>query len=134
MSSLLARGNAIIQVTGVDFSASQGLAVKFAAGVPAVNDSATVPAAAVVLDGNAAGKPTSVGILGALPGPVYLKLSAATAAVKQGDRLQQAADGTFTKSLGAGNARVDVAVGTAPNGGVAGDLVEAATLAPMIGA
>ena len=50
-----------------------------------------------------------------------------------GDKLQQAADGTLTKDLGLGNARVTVAICTDLNGGVAGDLCEVSFLTPVIG-
>lgn len=130
-SSLYARGNAILPVTGVDLSAAQGKAIKFTAGVPAVNDSATVPAIAVVLEGNVAAGNSSVGFLGGLVAPVLVKLAADTAAVKFGDGLMQKNDGTFTKDTGAG-ARCVAGFVTAPNGGVAGDLIEAQLVAPQI--
>ena len=120
-SSLQARGNAVVPSTTVDFSASRGYLVASAAGVLSVNASATVPAVGIVLDGAAVGKLSSVGILGGLPGPVWVKLSGTVAAF---GRIQQAADGTVVADAGPGNARV--VVGTLLDvGGIAGDVVPA---------
>jgi hypothetical protein len=132
MSSLYARGNAIIPVTGVDLSAAQGKAVKFAAGVVAVNDSAVVPAIGIVLEGNVAAGRSSIGILGGLQAPVLVKIAADSAALKLGDTIQQKNDGTFTKDAGAGNARCVLGVITSLDGAVAGDLAEAQLFAPQI--
>ena len=131
-SSLAARGNSIIRVTGVDLSASLGKLVKFANGAPAANGSATVPATGIVLDGNIATAPSSVGILGGLSFPVRVQISATANPLKQGDTIQQAADDTFTNDAGAGNARVVAGVITDPNGAAAGDLAEALLFAPQI--
>jgi hypothetical protein len=138
-STLQARGNAIVPETATDLSTAIGKLVVFTAGVPAVSASATVPATAIVLDarkrtvGTVTTYDNALGVIGALPGPVRAMLSATTAAVSLGDKLQQAADGTLTKDLGAGNARVTVAVVTDLNGGVAGDLCEVAFITPVIG-
>jgi len=126
-SALLARENTIILVTGVDYTDKEGYLVKAAAGVDALNDSKTVPAFGVILDGAAAAKNSSVGILGALSGSVRLK---AGGAIKQFDRLEQKNDGTVVSDEGAGTARV--VVGVALEDAAAGDLFEAATLAPVI--
>jgi hypothetical protein len=126
-SALLARENNIILVTGVDYTDKEGYLVKAAAGVDALNDSKTVPAFGVILDGAAAAKNSSVGILGALSGSVRLK---AGGAIKQFDRLEQKNDGTVVSDEGAGTARV--VVGVALEDAAAGDLFEAATLAPVI--
>ncbi len=127
-SSLQARGNAVYQYppdatfTAMDFSASRGLLLAADAnGNLSVNTSTTVPAAAVCLDGNVAGKPSAVGILGGLPGPVWVKLSGP---VKPFNRIQQANDGGVAADAGPGNARVVVgALGSL--GGNAGDIVPA---------
>lgn len=124
MSSLAARGNPILPVTGVDLSAALGKLVTMTAGVPAVSASATVPAVGVVLEGNVAAKNSSIGFLGGNLPPVRALISAASADLATGDTLQQAADGTLTKDLGAGNARVVCAVLTDLNGAKAGDLAE----------
>ncbi len=132
MSALYKRAAAIFASTGVDLSAALGKLVTFSAGVPAVSASATVPATGIVIEAEVAAKQSSLGVIGALSGTVLAKLSASTAAVAQGDKLQQAADGTLTKETT--GARVTVAVVVDPNGGVAGDLVEVALITPVIGA
>jgi hypothetical protein len=130
-SSLYAQGNAIVPVTGVDFSAALGKAVKFTAGVPAVNDSATVPAKGIVVEGNIAARQSSIAILGALPAPVLVLIAAGSAALSLGDGLMQAADGTFTKDTGAG-ARSICGVVTDPDGAIAGQLVAAVVFKPVV--
>ena len=130
-SSLAARGNPILPFYGVDLSAATGLLATFAAGVPAVSQSATVPAVGIILDGNVAAKESSIGILGGNLPPVRAKISATSAALSPGDVLEQAADGTLTKDTGAG-ARVVLAVLTDPNGAVAGDLAEVTFFTPQI--
>jgi hydrogenase maturation factor HypE len=136
-SALLARGNAIFPDTGVDLSAAVGKLVTFSAGVPAVSASATVPATGIVLDastrtvtGNTVYE-NSIGILGALPGPVYAKISGSATAIGFGDTLQQAADGTLTNDAGTG-ARVVVGVCADKNGAVAGDMCTVAFFSPQI--
>lgn len=131
MSSLYARGNAIIPVTGVDLSAALGKAVKFTAGVVAVHDSATVPATGIVLEANVAAKQSSIGILGGLEAPVRVKIAADATALKQGDTLQQKNDGTWTNDAGAGNARCVGAV-LVSEAAAAGDLADAVVFAPQI--
>ena len=138
-STLQAKGNAIYPETATDLSAAIGKPVTFTAGVPAVSASATVPATGIVLDarkrtvGSVTTYDNTIGILGALPGPVRAILSAGSAAVTFGDKLQQAADGTLTKDLGAGNARVTVAICTDLNGAIASDLCEVSFITPVIG-
>ena len=127
-SSLQARGNAVYQSTTVDFSTARGQLTKVTAGVLAVNDSATVPAVGVVMDGAAVGKPSAIGLLGGLPGPVFVRLSGTVAAFS---RVQQAADGGVTADAGAGNARVVVGC-LGEQGGVSGDIVPAVLFTPMI--
>ena len=127
-SSLQARGNAVYQYppdstfTGVDFSASRGLLVAAdGSGNLTVNTSTTVPAVGIIMDGAVATKPSAIGILGGLPGPVYVKLSGT---VKPFQRIQQAADGGVVVDVGPGTGRV--VVGTLGSlGGVAGDVVPA---------
>jgi len=137
-SALLARNNAIFPDTGVDLSAAVGKLVTFTAGVPAVSASATVPAVGIVLDASTrtnqgnTNYANSIGILGALSGPVYAKISATATAIKFGDTLQQAADGTLTNDAGSGNARVVVGVCADKNGAVAGDQCAVAFFTPQI--
>lgn len=133
MSTVLAaRDHPIYPSTGVDLSASLGLLVNFTAGVPAVSASATVPAAGIVLEGNVAAKNSSIGLFSSALPPVRAKISAASAALKFGDRVMQAADGTVTKDVGPGTGRVVVGTCAELNGAVAGDLAEIAPLSPMI--
>lgn len=138
-STLQAKGNAIYPETATDLSASIGKLVTFTAGVPAVSASATVPAVGIILDarkrtvGSNTTYDNAIGIIGALPGPVRAQISATSAALSFGDKLQQAADGTLTKDLGAGNARVTVAILTDLNGAVAGDYAEVTFITPVIG-
>lgn len=131
-SALYAQGNAIVPVTGVDFSAALGKAVKSVAGVPAVNDSATVPAVAVVLEGNTADKQSTLGILGGLDAPVLVQIAADAANLNFLDTIIQKADGTFTNDPGAGTPRCMTGVIADPNGAVAGQLVSAQLIAPQI--
>lgn len=131
-SSLAAAGNSIIPVTGVDLSAALGCAVKFTAGVVAVHDSATVPAKGIVLEGATAAKQSSIGLLGGLGFPCLVKISDAATALKVGDSIQQAADGTFTNDAGTGNARCVTGTISDLNGAVAGQLVAAVVYAPQI--
>jgi len=127
MSSLFANESAVVPVTGVDYRGKEGYLLKAAAGVHAVNDSKTVPAFGVVLDGADDDKQSSVGILGALPGTVRLK---AGGAIAQFQRLEQKNDGTVVADEAAGTARV--VVGVALEAAAAGDLFEAATFEPVI--
>lgn len=129
-SVLQAKGNSIYQDTSTDLSAAIGKLVTFAAGVPAVSASATVPAAGIVLDARTrtvAGTTTyqnSIAITATLPGPVRALVSATSAALAFGDSVMQAADGTLTKDVGPGTARVVVGFCSDKNGAVAGDLAE----------
>ena len=135
-SSLYAKGNPVYLNTTTDLSASIGMLVTFAAGVPSVNASATVPAIGIVLDARtrtpASGVTTydnAIGILGLMPAPVRAKLSATSAALAFGDTVMQAADGTVTKNV-TGNPRVVVGVCTDLNGAQPGDLFECCTYDP----
>lgn len=137
-SSLQAKGNAIYAETATDLSAAIGKLVTFAAGAPSVNTSTTVPAVGIVLDARkrTVGANTvydnAIGMMGGLPGPVRAVISAASAPLNFGDMLQQAADGTLTKDLGAGNNRVVVGVMTDLNGAQPGDECEVTLFAPQI--
>jgi hypothetical protein len=126
MSALYTRESAIVAVTGVDFSTNEGYLLKNTAGVLAVNDSASVPAVAVVLEGNVAAKDSAIGILGALSGTVRLKTSGA---ITKFDLVQQAADGTIVTDAGTGSR---VIVGRALEAAASGDLIEVATLTPRL--
>ena len=128
MSALYTRGNAIIpQTPSATHVSKEGYLVDLAAGTATISTSATVPADGVILEGQATTGQSSIGILGALAGTVRLKASGTIAA---GARVIQAADGTVVSDSGPGNARV--VVGVALEAAVSGDLVEVATMAPMI--
>ena len=127
-SSLAARGSAVFQypgstsLTAQDWSQSRGLLLAADAnGNLTVNASTTVPAAAIVLDGQVASKPSSIGLIEGLPFMVFVKLSGTVAPFS---RIQQAADGGVIADAGAGNARVVIGR-LGDQGGVAGDLVPA---------
>lgn len=126
-SALVVREAPILPITGVDYRGKEGYLVKAAAGVHALNDSKTVPAFGVILDGADDDKDSAVGILGAVPGSVRLK---AGGAIAKFDRLEQKNDGTVVADEAAGTARV--VVGVALEAAAAGDLFEAITLAPVI--
>jgi len=139
-STLQAKGNAIYAETATDLSAAIGKLVTFTAGAPSVSASATVPAVGIVLD---ARKRVSVnntttyfdnaiGVLGALPGPVRALISATSAPLSFGDTLQQATDGTLTKDVGPGTARVVLAVMTDLNSANPGDDCEVTFITPQI--
>lgn len=135
-SSLYSKGNPIYVDNTTDLSAAIGKLVTFAAGVPAVSASATVPASGVVLDARtrtpASGVTTydnTIGMLASLPAPVRVQLSATSAALSFGDRLMQAADGTVTKEV-TGQARVIVGNCADKNGAQPGDLFEAVLCDP----
>lgn len=74
-----------------DHSAKKGYLVKLSSGKAALNDSATVPAFGVILDGEANGGVDGIGVLGGNLGTVKLK---AGGAITFGARLMQKNDGT----------------------------------------
>jgi hypothetical protein len=126
MSALHVRTDGIIPHSGVDLSAATGKLVKAdGAGSLAVNDSAAVAAMGVVLEGNAAAKDSSIGILGAINGTVRMK---AGGAGKKFDKVQQKNDGTVQKDAGAG---ARVIVGIAGEDFADGDLFEVAAQTPQ---
>jgi hypothetical protein len=116
----------IFRENATDLSAAIGKLVTFSAGVPSVSASATVPVTGIVLDsrkrvvtGNTY-YDNSILLLGT--GEVVLaKISSSATAIKFGDELQQAADGTLTNDAGSG-ARVIVGICADLNGASAGDL------------
>lgn len=137
-STLYAKANAIYQDTTTDLSAALGKLLTFAAGVPAVNASATVPAVGLVMDARTrtpiAGAATyydnAIGILGGLEAPCRVLISAGSAPLFAGDRVMQAADGTVTKEV-TGNPRVVVGIMTDKNGAQPGDLAEVTLFTPQ---
>lgn len=125
-TNALKAGSPVIRETATDLSAAIGKTVTFAAGVPSVSASATVPVTGIVLDarkrvvGSTTTYDNSILLLGA-GDVVFAKISATATAIKIGDELQQAADGTLTNDAGSG-ARVIVGICADQNGAVAGDL------------
>lgn len=135
-STLFARGNGVVPVQpATDFTGKEGYGVALTTGaatatpaiaVATLNASATVPIDAIILDGLPNdGRFSAVGILPTPP--IRAKLSGAVA---NGDRIAQAADGTFVTDPGPGTARV--VVGLALEDGVAGDLIIIVPYAPLI--
>jgi len=135
---LQAKGNAIYVDTTTDLSAAIGKLVTFANGTPAVNTSTQVAAVGIVLDArtrtvfNTTRYDNSIGMLGGLPGPVRAVISAASAPLNFGDTLMQAADGTLTKDVGTGTARVVVGMMTDLNGAQPGDECEVTLFTPQL--
>ena len=132
MQSSLLVGSPVIRETATDLSAAIGKTVTFAAGVPSVSASATVPVSGIVLDarkrvvGSNTSYDNSILLLGS--GEVVLaKISATATAISAGDELQQAADGTLTNDAGSG-ARLIVGVAIQP--AVAGDLARVLVFKP----
>ena len=124
-STLYANPSPIIPVTGVNLTDKEGYLARNNSGAPAVNNSATVPAVAVILEGNAADKQSSLGLLGAIPGQVWLK---AGGDITSFDRLAQKNDGTVITDPGTGGR---VLIGTACENAVSGQLFRAITHAAL---
>lgn len=127
-SALLAMPVAIIQYSDgtTDFSGKEGYLCKNTAGVIAINDSATVPAPLVCLDGQGINKPSSFGVIGALGGPIRL---AATGTIGQYSNVQQQNDGTVITDAGAG---ARVVLGVALESCITGEMPIVATFAAQI--
>jgi len=128
-SALFARTNGVFQYAGdgvTDFSAKTGLlaANSGTANLLVVNTSTTVPAVAVILNGQNSSLPTDMGVLGAI-GPVRLW---ASGAINKYQRVQQDGAGGVVVDAGAGNQRV--VVGVALEAATAGSYVIVATIAP----
>lgn len=128
---MISRARPLVAATGAtDLTSNKGYTVTL--GVTAsvftatLSASATVPATGVVVDGGTTSNTSTIAILGA-GAVVWMKTSGAITA---GARVQQAADGTIVTDAGAGSARV--VVGVALQTAVSGDLIEVATIAPMI--
>jgi len=135
-SALFARPNPVIPAQpSADQSGKEGYGVGLSTGsatttpdipVATLSASTTVPIDGIILDGNTTATTSAIGVLGCMP-PVRVKLSGTVA---NGDRLQQAADGTFVTDAGSGNARC--VCGIALEDGVSGDLIVAQMFAPHI--
>jgi len=124
--SKFAREVAVIALTPTaDHSTNKGFLVKLSAGSAALNDSATVSAFGVILDGETTAGKDSVGVLGGNLGTVKLK---ASGAIAQGALVKQAADGSVVTD--AAGARV--VVGKALEAAAAGELFEAIVFNPVV--
>jgi len=95
--------------------------------IATLSASATVPIDGIILEGGTVAQGVSVAIIGAFSGECDVKLNGA---VTDGDKICQAADGTFKTDPGAGTARVQVGVISAT--GVAADLQPMFPRTPLI--
>lgn len=122
MSSLYARGNAIIPFTpSATHQDKEGYLVDLAGDTATISSSASTPAKGVILEGHPTTGVSSIGILGGLAAPVRLR---AGGTIAKGDEVQQGADGRVLTDAAAG-ARLIVAV--ALEAAVAGQLFDAVT-------
>ena len=126
MSSLYARGNAIVpftpSATQVD---KEGYLVDLADDTATVSSSASVPAKGVILEGQDTDGISSICILGGIAAPVRLR---AGGTIAQGAEVQQNADGTVLTDAGTGARLI---VGIALEAAVAGQLFDAVTHTPI---
>jgi len=102
----------------------EGYLVNLAGETATISSSATVVAKGVILEGALTTAKSSIGILGALAGPVRLK---ASGVIAKGAAVQQAADGTILTDATTG---ARVLVGIALEAAVADQLIEVATFTP----
>lgn len=126
------RTNGIIKATpAADYSAYEGYGVTLSvvSGVltATLSASATVPIEGIIVEAGTVAQGVSVLIPGNESGSCDVKLSGTVTA---GDKIQQAADGTFVTDAGTGARNV---VGVVVESGVSGDLVEAFTYTPLLG-
>lgn len=124
------RKDGIIKATpAADYSANEGYGVTL--GVTSglltatVSGSATAPIEGIIAEAGTVAQGVSVAVPGATPGGIHVKLSGAVTA---GDKLMQAADGTFVTDAGSG---ARVVVGIALETGVSGDLIEMLMQTPV---
>lgn len=112
-----------------DYSNNEGYGVNLTSvsGVltATVSSSATVVIEGIIAEAGTVAQTVGVVIPGSAPGSVHVKLSGTVAA---GDKIQQAADGTFVTDAGTG---ARVVVGVALEAGVSGDLIEMAMQTPV---
>lgn len=124
------RSTGIIQATPPsDYSALEGYGVTLGvtSGVltATVSASATVVIEGIIAEAGTVAQGVSVAVPGSTPGGIHVKLSGTVTA---GDKLQQAADGTFVTDAGTG---ARVVVGIALESGVSGDLIEMLMQTPV---
>lgn len=115
--------------TAADYSDKEGygvtLGVTSGALTATVSASATAPIEGIISEAGTVAQGVSVCIPGSEPGGIHVKLSGTVTA---GDKLQQAADGTFVTDAGTG---ARVVVGIALESGVSGDLIEMLMQTPV---
>ncbi len=116
-------------VAAADYSTNEGYGVNLttvsSALTATVSSSATVVIEGIIAEAGTVAQGVGVVIPGSEPGSVHVKLSGVVAA---GDKIQQAADGTFVTDAGSG---ARVVVGIALEAGVSGDLIEMAMQTPV---
>jgi hypothetical protein len=126
MSAKFVKDLAVIAlVAAADHSAKKGFLVKFSSGQAALNDSATVPAFGVILDGEAQGGQDSIGVLGGNLGTVKLK---AGGNITLGATLMQKNDGTVVVE---NTAIARAIVGIALEAAATDELFEAVVISPI---
>lgn len=126
MSSKYTRGNAIIALTpAATMVDKEGYGCTISGDTATIGASATVICTGIILEGAATTGKASVGIIGALGGPVRVKLGGA---VTKGAALVQHTDGSWITDPGSG-ARVKSWI--ALESGASGQLIEAANLTPV---
>ena len=130
MSSKYTRSSAIVAATpAASLVGKEGYGVTLSSVATVltatISASATVVCKGIVLEGALTTGKASIGIIGALAGPVRVVLGGAVSA---GDALCQNNDGTWITDAGAG-ARVKSFI--ALEDGVAGQSIEAANLTPV---
>lgn len=103
-----------------DYTGKEGYGVTLAGNIATLGASASVQHEAIILVGGTVAQGVTVAILGNINGAIPFKISGG---VTRGDKLQQAADGTYVIDAGAGNARV--VGGIANQTGIANDLIDA---------
>jgi hypothetical protein len=126
MSSLYARGNAIIPFTpSASHQDKEGYLVDLAGNTATISSSTSVPAKGVILEGQPTTGVSSIGILGGLAAPVRLR---AGGTIAKGAEVQQKNDGTVITDAGTGARLI---VGIALEAAVSGQLFDAVAHTPI---
>jgi len=126
MSSKYSRQDAIIALTpAADMTGLEGSHCTFTGDTATLGASTTVISTGIILEGAKTTTKASIGIIGALAGPVRVLLGGTVA---KGDGLVQKSDGTWITDPGTGTNRVRSFI--ALEAGVATQLIEAANQTP----
>lgn len=126
MSSKYTRSSAIIALTpAASMVDKEGYGCTFSGDTATISSSATVVCTGIILEGAATTGKATIGIIGALAGPVRVCLGGT---VTKGAALVQHTDGTWITDPASG-ARVKSFI--ALESGVSGQLIEAANLTPV---